>query len=160
VNAWTDDVLGERLDRLIALERLARQDVSAGDETYQTAIFHHRDVPEPLVGDELFAFLNLGLGRTADHGSGHDLTDRGRFRVAASGHDPNQNVALGEDADDLSVVEHHERSDASCVHLLRCFDHRSAAVDGGNVSPLVAQDVSYGRHVNHLRGLNNVDSKL
>ena len=69
------------------------------------AAFHHRQVAKTLLGNDVHALLDrLRGGNTEDRGT-HDFSDRGLFRSFAWEEDLAGEIPLGDDADQVSVLE-------------------------------------------------------
>src|SRR5205823_3208255 len=97
--------------------------------------------------------VEIGAGLDANDVLGHDFADGDAGGLALFADDSAEDVALGEHADDLALVDHQERADLVLVHLVNGIKRGGFGADGMNLFPLSGKHVLNGWHdVTSIRG--------
>ena len=84
--------------------------------------------------------------RTAHDLYGHDFADGGPFRVSLFGDHSLENVALGEDAHHLLLIEYDQAADMVFAHQQRSLQDSRGLPDRPDVRTLVREKASNGVH--------------
>ena len=125
---------GQRLrDLLEGLAHLAlggrrHRHVAEREDAHQLVVLHDREAADPEVGHHLLGLGEPHVGADRRRMPCGDVTERDLHRVLALGHHTDDKVTVGDEADELPVLD--DRDD-SHVEL----PHETGGVGGGHVGP-------------------------
>src|SRR5690606_2002513 len=128
------DVALEVLDCVTLVLDHALDEVADRDYAGHGAVPHHRQVADAPLGHQAHRVIDGLVRFGGDHGGTHDLAHRGAGGGAALQHHLAGVVALGNDADELPVLDHQQRADVPFGHQPDRIEHRCIGRNGINVA--------------------------
>jgi hypothetical protein len=149
------DVFVEVVDGGVEALGMPGVEVADGDDALEAAVF----VANGEVADAPFLhrggdFVEIGVDAAVGDGGSHDVFDGGGGGVAGLGDDAGEDVAFGEDADDVLGLSvgfeatggDDQRSDVMAVHSAGGLKNRYGGIDDMNGGALTQEDVHYLSH--------------
>jgi len=118
------------------------------DDADKLSIIDHRQMAHELGCHDCHAFLDRFVGLDAYQVGRHDFANQRLWRCTTLQKHVAGIVPLGNDADDLAAVEHHQRAG----HHLDRVEERVARMDGPYLLTLLIEDVTNCCHDGARRG--------
>lgn len=142
------NVLVEEEERMFLAGLQFSVEVSDGDESDEASVvIGDGEVPDSAFAHGRAGFFGGGVGGATNDIDGHDFIDACFLGITVFGDDTAEEIALGEDADDLAVVFDDEGTDAVAVHFVGGFVNRSRDVNFPEAMSFLGQelaDLSHG----------------
>jgi len=110
------DVLVEVVDQLALIVDEPRREIAGRHDADELAALDDGQVAHAEIRRERHRDRDRVLRQDRDHVARHHRLDRGELRIAARAEHPHEQVSLRDDADDLVIVDHDERTDVVRVH--------------------------------------------
>ena len=92
------------VDGLLLVGDLPGHDVPGGDDSDELVAVDDGEMADVLFRDDGAALIERRVGPATGDGRGHHIGDTGGGRIVSSGDDTGEDVAFGEDADDVVAL--------------------------------------------------------
>jgi len=107
--------------------------IAQGDNANQMVVFHHGKPSYLLLRHETEHIPDLVIRADRGHIAGHDVPDRCLVRVFSMGDVPDDDIPVGDDADNAVFIANRNGADIVLLHELCRLHHGGSRVDVGHV---------------------------